>query len=50
MVIVWIASLLLGWEQLNYVQLLGYIILTIGTFIFNEIFIKKTEIKNQEEE
>lgn len=40
MVIVWIVSLLLGWEQFNYVQLTGYLVMTLGTFIFNEVWAK----------
>lgn len=40
MVIVWILSILIGWETINWTQALGYAVLTIGTFIFNEVFWK----------
>lgn len=52
MVVVWIASLLLGWESFNFMQLCGYIVLTLGTFIFNEVwnnFTGKTVGPDEEE-
>ena len=38
MVVVWVASLLLGWESFSWMQLAGYFVLTLGTFVFNEVW------------
>jgi uncharacterized membrane protein len=35
MVVVWIVSLLAGWEDFSFLQLIGYIILTIAIHQFN---------------
>ena len=35
--VIWIISLLLGWEQFHFLQLIGFSILVYGTFIFNGI-------------
>ncbi|KAL4470183.1 hypothetical protein ABPG74_011794 [Tetrahymena malaccensis] len=34
---IWMATLALGWEEFNYIQLIGYIIITFGSLIYNEI-------------
>jgi len=34
---VWLASLLIGWEHFQWLQLVGFVILLAGTTIFNEI-------------
>lgn len=34
---IWLMSILLGWESFLYLQLLGFLISTIGMLIFNEI-------------
>ena len=36
MVVVWSVSLLFGWEQFSYLQLVGYLLLTWAIFQFNE--------------
>ena len=35
--LIWIISILLGWEVFNWVQLVGFIVMVIGTLMFNEI-------------
>ncbi|KAI9310753.1 hypothetical protein BX666DRAFT_2032683 [Dichotomocladium elegans] len=34
---IWMVSLYLGWEKFTYVQLIGFIIMVTGTFIFNGV-------------
>ncbi|CAG8492233.1 9520_t:CDS:2 [Paraglomus brasilianum] len=36
-VFVWMVSLLLGWEIFSWLQVLGFVILVTGTFIFNNV-------------
>eukprot|EP00026_Physarum_polycephalum_P008817 Phypoly_transcript_08918.p1 GENE.Phypoly_transcript_08918~~Phypoly_transcript_08918.p1 ORF type:complete len:380 (+),score=54.06 Phypoly_transcript_08918:171-1310(+) len=36
-VLVWVVSLVVKWETFEYLQLIGFIILVLGTAIFNEI-------------
>ncbi|CAG8525813.1 487_t:CDS:2 [Paraglomus occultum] len=36
-VFVWMVSLLLGWEIFSWLQVLGFIVLVTGTFIFNNV-------------
>jgi hypothetical protein len=38
-VLVWVMSIIIGWEQFIWVQLVGFIILIIGTAIYNEVLI-----------
>lgn len=37
--IIWIISLSLGWECFLYGQMIGFIVLVIGTLIYNEIVV-----------
>jgi len=37
--LVWLYSLLIGWETFKSLQLVGFILLLLGTFIFNEILL-----------
>ncbi|XP_071840120.1 solute carrier family 35 member F6-like [Apostichopus japonicus] len=37
-VVIWAVSLLAGWEEFNPVQLLGFVILLLGTFVYNDVF------------
>ncbi|KAG4086431.1 hypothetical protein H8356DRAFT_1734936 [Neocallimastix lanati (nom. inval.)] len=51
-VLIWMISLYLGWETFNWFQVLGFIVLIYGTFIFNGIAnlpfsINKTEIEHR---
>ena len=41
MVFVWLASILMGWERFNWVQMIGFIILVFGTLVYNEIIVVK---------
>ncbi|GES89041.1 integral membrane protein [Rhizophagus clarus] len=36
-VLVWIVSLFLGWESFSWFQVTGFVILVLGTFIFNNV-------------
>ena len=36
---VWIAELALGWEGFSLVQLCGFLLLALGTFIYNEVLV-----------
>lgn len=36
---VWMFTLALKWEEFNYIQLIGYIIITTGTLIYNETLV-----------
>ncbi len=35
--IIWIISLLIGWESFQWLQLVGFIILVSGSFLYNEV-------------
>lgn len=37
--LVWIASLAIGWETFNWLELVGFIVLCFGTLIYNEILV-----------
>lgn len=37
--VVWVVSLGVGWENFQYLQVVGYVILVIGMFIYNDIII-----------
>lgn len=34
---IWVFSLAIGWEEFSFLQLIGFIILVVGTFFFNQI-------------
>lgn len=34
---IWMASLLLGWEQFSWVQVVGFAVMVTGTFYFNGV-------------
>lgn len=36
--LVWLFSLIIGWEKFQWLQLIGFIVLLIGTATFNELF------------
>ncbi|RIA94712.1 integral membrane protein [Glomus cerebriforme] len=36
-VLVWLVSLFLGWESFSWLQVTGFVILVLGTFIFNNV-------------
>jgi len=38
-IVVWIFSLAIGWEEFQYLQLIGFLVLFLGTCIYNDIFI-----------
>ena len=38
-VFIWAAELILGWEDFSSVQLCGFILLVLGTFIYNEVLV-----------
>lgn len=52
---VWIAELALGWEGFSVIQLGGFLLLALGTFIYNEVLVipwlgfKEAVLKHQEE-
>lgn len=37
-VVIWAVSLLAGWEDFNPVQLVGFVVLLLGTFVYNDVF------------
>ncbi|KAK3885338.1 hypothetical protein Pcinc_010441 [Petrolisthes cinctipes] len=37
--IIWIFSLLLGWQYFQYLQLLGFLIYSVGVFLYNDVII-----------
>jgi len=34
---IWLVSLYLGWEKFRWLQVIGFIVLIYGTFLFNDI-------------
>ncbi|CAG8502670.1 1161_t:CDS:2 [Acaulospora colombiana] len=36
-VFIWIVSLFIGWETFSWLQVVGFIVLICGTFIFNDV-------------
>lgn len=36
--VIWGVSLLIGWEDFQYLQLIGFVILVYGTTVYNDIF------------
>jgi hypothetical protein len=36
---IWMCSLALGWEHFNWLQVLGFIVLIYGTFVFNDVLV-----------
>jgi drug/metabolite transporter (DMT)-like permease len=36
---IWIFSLIIGWESFKWLQLVGFVILVTGTFLFNEVIV-----------
>lgn len=34
---IWLVSLALGWESFKWLQILGFVLLVYGTFLFNDI-------------
>lgn len=35
-VVIWVVSIAVGWESFNWIQLTGFLILLVGTFIYND--------------
>jgi drug/metabolite transporter (DMT)-like permease len=35
--IIWIVSLIIGWETFHYLQVIGFLILVCGSFLYNEV-------------
>lgn len=35
-VVIWVVSMMVGWEHFNWIQLIGFLILLVGTFIYND--------------
>ena len=46
---IWSVSLLLGWESYIPMQMVGFVIIIMGTLTFNEIILKKKEVGNGHE-
>ena len=36
-VLIWVASIMLGWERFHWMQLVGFIIMVTGSLCYNEI-------------
>jgi hypothetical protein len=34
---IWMVSLYLGWERFSWVQVIGFVVMVLGTFIFNDV-------------
>ncbi|KAL9644105.1 hypothetical protein ABK040_005571 [Willaertia magna] len=34
---IWIVSLIIGWEEFQWLQVIGFVVLVFGTFLFNEV-------------
>lgn len=50
---IWIASLFLGWETFKWLQVLGFVMLVYGTFLFNGLVqppLRRWAIGNEAEE
>ena len=45
--IIWLVSLLIGWEKFYWQELIGFLLLVMGTLVYNEIFILPCEILNK---
>lgn len=50
MVVVWIVSLTFSWEKFSILQLIGYLGLTYGIYVFNQLENKKEITPVNEEE
>mmetsp|Transcript_6634 Transcript_6634/g.9804 ORF Transcript_6634/g.9804 Transcript_6634/m.9804 type:complete len:373 (+) Transcript_6634:8-1126(+) len=37
--LIWIVSMILGWEDFIWIQLIGFLILVLGTLVYNEVLI-----------
>lgn len=35
-VVIWVVSIAVGWEHFNWIQLIGFLVLLVGTFIYND--------------
>lgn len=41
-VVIWAFSLLIEWEKFHYLQLLGFVVLLFGMFLYNNIIVLQT--------
>lgn len=44
--IIWLFSLAIGWEKFAYLQLIGFVLLVIGMFVYNDVIFRPMLIKN----
>ena len=45
---IWMVSLYLGWEQFSWIQVVGFVVMVTGTFLFNGVI--RWPFKSDEEE
>lgn len=45
--IIWFVSIFIGWEKFYWQELIGFILLVMGTLVYNEIYVLPCEIMNQ---
>lgn len=38
-IVVWSVDLIIGWERFSYVQLVGFLLLAFGSFVYNEVLV-----------
>ena len=38
-VIIWVFGLMSGWEKFSFLQLIGFMVLLVGTFVYNEVLV-----------
>ena len=43
--IVWAVSMALSWQEFQYLQLIGFILLCLGMSIYNDIFVNQCKSK-----
>ena len=40
--VIWLFSLAVQWQEFNYLQLIGFVVLIIGMFLYNDVIIRPT--------
>jgi hypothetical protein len=45
--IIWVVSIMIGWENFYWQELIGFLLLVMGTLVYNEIYILPCEILNK---
>jgi len=40
-VVIWAVDLIVGWEKFQYLQIIGFVLLILGTMFYNEVIVIK---------